>query len=367
MSSLDNGLTTPPTTPPKAAGVAVTITATPVAQPDGSIELCPPGTTGACPGILHIGDLDPGLVSAAERATVVRVTGTYDGRTVTPSADPEVLAYPLLADPDFSSLCPGLRGTSSVNPDEDMQTAIAGYIERQSDFAEMWWDRESAILTVWFKGEDVASHQTAIETLANGEPVCVAGGAQFSQVELMEASDLIQDFRDSRGEPLATAGYAVGGLDNRINLSVEEIDSATRVALTDLVGDRVVIYPFIEMLDGDLSAMPAPVPVVEGDVDILTNNTRNAGGMAALGHFTLSYDPDLNCVYFGEANSTERIVPVWPFGYSATSEPLTIHDFDGAPIAVEGDQLELGGGNVGVGHLEGNTCDATSAWIVSGF
>jgi hypothetical protein len=363
--------TIPPSTtapvPTSGEGVAVTITASAVAQPDGSVELCPPGTTGACPGIILDGEIDPAMISTEGNPVVIQVTGLYDGSTLAPSTAPEAIEYPLLVEPEFDSRCPGLRGTPSVNPDERLQTAIGGYVEQQSDFVEMWWDRGTAVLTVWFKGEDVSAHQEAIDALAAGEPVCVAGGARFSQAELNEASNLIQGFRDSSGQPLATPGYSVGGLDNRINLFVEQIDAPTRDALTELVGDRVVIYPFIELLEDDLSTLPEPATVVAGDVDILTNSVRNAGGMAALGYFTVNYDPELNCIYFTEPGSTARIVPVWPFGYSATSDPVTVHDFDGAPIATEGDQMELGGGNVGVGPLEGNTCGANSAWIVSLF
>ncbi len=83
------------------------------------------------------------------------------------------------------------------------------------------------------------------------------------------------------------------------------------------------------------------------------------------GSFTLNYDADMNCVYFSEPGSTDRIVPVWPFGYSATSDPMNLYDYDGGLVAVAGDQLELGGGNVGTGMVEGNTCGANSAWIVN--
>ncbi len=370
-TSLPSGTTIPPSTtgpvPASGEGIAVALTTSAVQQPDGSVELCPPGTTGACPGILLDGEIGAELISGEGNPVVIQVDGHYDGRVLTPTSTPEAIDYPLFDEPEFDSLCPDLQGTTSVNPDEQLQTAIAAYVEQQPDYAEMWWDRETAVLTVWFKGEDVSVHQAAIADLAAGEPVCIAGGARFSQAELMEASNLIQGFRDSRGEPLATAGYGVGGLTNRIDLSVEEIDASTREALTELVGDRVMLYPFIELLEGDLTAMPEPVTVVEGDVDILTSNLRNAAGMAALGTFTVNYDPELNCVYFTEPSSTERVVPVWPFGYSATSDPMTVYDFDGAPIAVDGDQMELGGGNVGVGPLEGNTCGADSAWIISLF
>jgi hypothetical protein len=359
--------TTAPAQIPTTDGVAVIVTATPVEQPDGSVELCPPGRSGPCPGIALAGEIDHEMLTTEGTPTVVQVSGVYDGRSLTPSSDPIAIDYPPIAEPDFSSLCPDLHGTASVNPDEDLQTSIGTYIEQQPDFAEMWWDRESAILTIWFKGEDVKAHRTAIESLAEGEPVCVAGGADFSLAELLEASNLIQSFRDSRGQPLATGGYGVGGLENRIDLAVEEIDVATRIALTELVGERVVLYPFIELIEADLSALPPPKPAIEGDVDILTSDVRNAGGMAALGHFTLSYDLDLNCVYFGDPGSDERIVPVWPFGYSATNDPMTVYDYDGNPVAGEGDEIELGGGNVGLSGIEGETCGATSSWIVSSF
>lgn len=356
---------TDPTTTANAAGVSVTVTATAVAQPDGSVELCPPGTTAACPGIVFEGDLDPSLISNEGNPVVIQVTGNYDGRALTPSSDPTAFDYPLLAELEYDSLCPELQGTASVNPDEQLQTAIATYVEQQPDFVEMWWDRERAILTVWFKGADVTVHQDAIDALADGEPVCVAGGARFSQAELVEASNAIQGFRDSRGLPLATPGYGVGGLSNRIDLFVEELDSDTRAALMELVGDRVVLYPFIELMRDELTAMPEHVPAVPGDVDILTSNIRTAGGMDALGQFTVEYDLDLNCVYFMDEFDGSRIVPVWPFGYSATGDPLTLYDYDGSAVARAGDQLELGGGGGDIEFIDGNTCDATGAWIVS--
>jgi hypothetical protein len=113
--------------------------------------------------------------------------------------------------------------------------------------------------------------------------------------------------------------------------------------------------------------LPEPIFAVEGDVDILTSRVRSGGGMAALGVFELRYDPELNCVYFpgSEEGDEGRTVPVWPFGYSATSDPMTAYDYDGNPVVSDGDTIDLGGGFVGIEFVDGNTCGADSVWIVS--
>jgi hypothetical protein len=357
----------PTTTDAVEAGVEVMVTASAVRQPDGSIELCPPGMTAACPGIILVGEIDPALLATDEETRYVRVSGRYDGHSLQPSSAPVAFEYGPASTGDFASLCPDLRGTPSVNPDDALTQAVTDYAMSQPDYAALWWDRERAVLTVWFKGEDVSAHQTAIADLAGEEPVCVVGGATYSEAELMEAAQLLDDFADSRGLPLATFGYGVGGLSNRIDLPLEEIDAETRSALADLVGDRVVPFPYIEMVNAPLSDLPDPILAVEGDVDILTSRVRTGGGMDALGRFEVLYDPDLNCVYFSgsEEGDAGRTVPVWPFGYSATSSPFIVYDYDGAAVAGEGDTVELGGGFVGTDHIDGDTCGADGAWIVN--
>ena len=348
-------------------GVAVTVTATPVEQPDGTIELCPAGISGPCPGILLDGEMDPSLISSAQQVTVIEVQGLYDGRRLTPTAEPVVADYPFLEEPDFSSLCPELDGSSTLNPSDDLSSTLAEYTASQDDFAGMWWDQETSVRTVWFVGDDVSDHQAAIAGLSEDEPVCVAGGARFSEAELIEAAESIQGLTDSRGRPLVTAGYGIDTIRNQIPLSVEELDAPTRTALTEAVGDRVVIYPLLEMTEQTLADLPAPVPVVEGDVEILTSPIRSGGGMDALGTFEADFDPDLNCVYFpgSDGGPEGRTVPLWPFGYSATGDPLTVYDYDGNVVAAEGETLELGGGNVPADLVEGNRCGAANAWVVN--
>jgi hypothetical protein len=321
--------------------------------------------TGACPGIILRGDLPEAIAASGSQAIVIEVTGFYDGKELAPTSDPVVVDYPPMAESDFSSLCPDLRGTPSINPSVELETEIGAYVTTAPDYAATWWDRESSILTVWFATDDVSAQQQAIADIAGDEPVCVAGGARYSEAELLEASQLLNEIRDTRGLPIATMGYGVGGLSNRIDLPLEELDPGTRAAIAEQVGDRVVLYPFMETIDAPLTDLPAPVPAVDGDVEILTSRIRVAGGMDALGQFTLKYDPDLNCVYFAEGADSDRTVPVWPFGYSATSDPMTVYDYDGGLVASGGDQLELGGGNVEAGFVDGNTCGADSAWIVN--
>lgn len=87
--------------------------------------------------------------------------------------------------------------------------------------------------------------------------------------------------------------------------------------------------------------------------------------MDALGRFKVQYDTELNCVYFAESPDADRTVPVWPFGYAATSDPMTVYDYDGQEVVSAGETIELGGGGVEAGFVEGSTCGADRAWIVN--
>jgi hypothetical protein len=357
----------PTTTDAEETGAEVIVTASAVRQPDGSIELCPPGMTAACPGIILVGEIDPALVSSESEPIVIAVSGSYDGRSLLADSPPMAADYPPITALEFDSLCPDLEGTRSVDPNSAQMESVTAYATAQPDYAALWWDQERAIFTIRFKSDDISVHQEAISELAAGEPVCVVGGADFSEAELMEASARLNGFKDSTGQPMATFGYSVGGLSNRIDVPVEMIDAETRMALADVFGEMVAPYPFIESVEVSLADLPEPIPVVAGDVEILTSRTRLGGGMAALGLFEVRYDPELNCMYFtgSEEGDAGRTVPVWPFGYSATSSPLIVYDYDGNQVGGEGDTLELGGGFVGVELVDGDTCGADGAWIVN--
>jgi hypothetical protein len=79
----------------------------------------------------------------------------------------------------------------------------------------------------------------------------------------------------------------------------------------------------------------------------------------------VGYDSEQNCIYLAPAGEQARTVPVWPFGYSATNDPVEIFDYDGEFVAGQGHTLELGGGAVDVSLIDGNRCGAVSAWIVN--
>jgi hypothetical protein len=258
--------------------------------------------------------------------------------------------------------------TGTGNPDSYIET-LNSYTQGVQDvFAGMWWDQNTSVMTLWFVGDDVEGHRRAIEeATGTTDEICVSGGARFSEAELLEAMETLSVLTDSRGEPLATSGYGINTLANRIDLGLQEVDRALRSTIADAVGERVSLFPYVELINDTLADLPVPIPAVSGNVDLLTSHLRFGGGMAALGHFQVGYDSDLNCIYFDGSEIGEgRTVPVWPFGYSAINDPVEIYDYDGQLIATQGQMLELGGGFVGVELVEGNTCGAVSAWIVSG-
>ena len=338
------------------------MTATPIESGDG-IELCPPGMTGRCPGVVLAGELDPELlVGRDEYPPVIEIRGVYDGRQVVPTDDPQIKeSYPPFGPSDFASLCPGLQG--SAGPETHVE-AINSYVHTvPEDFAGMWWDQESAVMTVWFVGDEIEVHHAAIAAAVPDQKVCVAGGARFSEAELMEAMDALNAF----GTRITTSGYGINTLSNRIELSIQEVDTALRQEITEAVGERVMLFPYMDVMEVTLDELPPPIPVVPGNVELLTSRLRYGGGMDALGRFVLAYDADLNCIYFesNESGAGGRTVPVWPFGYSAINDPVEIYDYDGEFIAGQGTILELAGGFVEADFIDGNGCGAESAWIVN--
>ena len=359
--------TTAPSSTPEG-GVEVVVIATPVLTEAG-IELCPPGMNGKCPGIILEGELAPELFEPeGQYPAVITIQGYYDGARLIPTGQANRLSpYPPFGPTDFASLCPGMMGSGNSDSYDEILTS---YTQTVPDaFAGMWWDQNTSVMTVWFVGDDVEIHRLAIETAigTTGE-VCVAGGARFSEADLLKAMDTLAALTDSRGESLVTAGYGINTLANQIDLGLQEIDAALRRQIADTVGERVVLFAYLEVINGTLADLPPPIPTVPGNVDLLTNPLRFAGGMLALGQFQVGYDAALNCIYFdgSESGPEGRTVPVWPFGYSAINDPVEIYDADGQLVATQGQMLELGGGFVDAGLVDGNTCGAASAWIVSG-
>ncbi|HKZ30597.1 MAG TPA: hypothetical protein VJ482_13320 [Acidimicrobiia bacterium] len=351
----------PPIDRPEGA-VLVVITGVIEPRADGVLKICP-GQGDSCAGIVLTGTVavpDP-------EPPVLRVTGWYDGSEllVIASETPDPSTF---TDPDFSTPCEGLRGPASVNPPDESVGSIVAYTATIPDrFAGMWWDRASAVMTVRLTGDDIENHRRALEDAAGEDmAVCVSGGADYSETALIDIQRRVFDLIDR--EATAMWASSVGALTNRVEVMVEYLDGATRALVEGEFGDAVVFEAFVEVLEGTIADLPAQEPAHPGDVKLLTQSNRAGGGMQALGTFEVAFDQDLDCVFFpGDESSPDgrgRVVPVWPFGYTAESNPLRIYDQDGELVAEEGDVIQMGGGFVE--HVtENELCGAGGAWIMS--
>ncbi len=325
-------------------------------------EICP--WDADCPGIVVEGAVTAGV------GAFVELVGVYDGRSIDVEQWHEMDSP--FESPDYRNPC-GLEASGSGNPPDDATEAVhriaAG---RHSDrFAGMWWDAANQVMTVWFTGTDLDQVAAEIDSEVS-MPVCVQGGAGHTEAELGEIQSALLELVDA--ELLAVGSISTDVVRNRVEVSSELYDAPTREAVTGAFGDAVVVHAFIEVLDGSVDVLPDPVPAVEGNLMLVTQRHRGGGGMAALGRYELRYDPELDCLYLpgdedgneGEPGTGGRTLPVWPFGYTATSDPVTVYDYDGVVRATEGDLIESGGGFVPVEFVDASdSCGATGAWIMS--
>ena len=345
-----------------AGAVPVKATGVLSSRVDGTLEICP-GQGDTCAGIRLTGD----IASPDTDPPVIQVTGWYDGAelSVTTSEIPDLSPF---AETDFSTPCEGLNGTASVNPPNDPFEAIVAYTETIPErFAGMWWDRASAVMTVWLVGSDLEEHRLAIEEAAgNNLTVCVTGDADFTEADLLDIQQRIHDIIDL--QTTAMWATSVDTLTNRVEVMMEYLDGPTRKAVSDHFGNAVVFHAFLEILEGTIADLPDPVPARPGDVELLTQSNRAGGGMEALGTFEVEFDEELHFVYFPgdefSADGSSRIVPVWPFGYTAESNPLRIYDQAGELLAEEGDTIQMGGGFV-ENVTDQELCGSGGAWIMS--
>ncbi len=131
----------------------------------------------------------------------------------------------------------------------------------------------------------------------------------------------------------------VDELDNVVDVHARLLDSGLRRSL-ERYGEKVRVTAYIEIVNATIDDFPEIAPVVDGDLALLTQRDGGRNGEDAGVVFTLRYDEQLSCVY-GEAEGSDgarrRVLPVWPDGYTATAGPVTVYDFDGLPVAVEGE------------------------------
>lgn len=357
--------TTAPGTGPVGEGEVLIAALGTLLPYEGGVKLCPPGHFERCPYMDVVGEVDPALVTNPDdpgSGFIVRAVGRYDGRRLFLTESPTEVEG---EDIDFTTPCEDKRGRGkSGNSPDAMADAIATYAAEHADtYAIWWWDSANGVANVWFKG-DAEVHRQALEEVIDSGDLCVIGGADYSEAELQATS---RGFFDAynRGEiDLAVSSGSAGSLSNRVEISLEAIDEPTIVALRQRFGPSLEFQAMIEVIGGTLADLPVYVPVGPDEIAIETADTRSGGGMQALGRFTLGYDQDLDCFYLG--SDGERILPVWPFGYSAGREPLAIYDQDGVVAVVPGEMFEAGGGHVGLERVEvAGDCGATGAWIFS--
>ena len=345
-------------------GVRVAITGFLSPGQDGIAEVCP-GTGGPCPGVLLLG----GAPSLDDPSNMVRLIGLYDGRNIFVEEWDEVVP----AETDFTNPC-GLSATGFGNPPDGAFEAVDREVAGSRDrLAGMWWDSSNQVMTLWFTGDAVDDLRVQLEAAASGEmALCVVGGAMYSEQQLLQIQSDLDRFIDYRA--LGVQSTSTDIINNRVEVSSELLDEPTRLTLEAEFAGAVVVHAFIEVLNGLVADLPDPLPAIAGDVELVTQSTRAGDGMTALGRFVVMFDADRGCVYFpgdeesnnGEPGTGGRTLPVWPFGYTAQSDPLRIYDFDGNLLAAEGDTIEMGGGFVSAEFTDvENDCGATGAWIAS--
>ncbi len=325
--------------------------------PDDSSELCPPGWTQPCPGILVVSDV------AIPEVPMVSLTGRYDGARIVVS-DAAAGEWADAANVDFVTPCEELRdGKGTPQATDGAVVAVNRVLaKRNAKVGGSWWDHDNGVYTVWLVG-DPQPHRAAVEAAAGDMQVCVTGGADWTQKELNEA-------QRKAVRMLAPTGMlwqaSTDTLANRSLAVVEAIDQALLDDIERRFGGRVEVDSFIELVEDGLSDLPDPVPVLPGDLVIATAPTRVGGGMMALGRFTLRYDRERRCAYLD--GSGGRNIAIWPFGFSADARPVRIYDFDGNVVLRQGETFEIAGGwGGGIDWLPGGTetCGAESAFIAS--
>jgi hypothetical protein len=329
-----------------------------------TIEVCPGVGVGPCAGIRVEGAIESAALSEPGKVSVWRLTGAYDGTTLV--LDAPAQATTLASPPDYRNACPELQVVFEVedreggNPESSVIEQME-VLEREhaARIAGKWWDRERQTMVLWVTG-DPSALRKQIAQRARDARICIHGHARFSQAQLERLRAKADGILAARGVVWSSSSGDV--VRNQIVYEADAIDAATLTQLAREVGGAVRVAAFIELLAPDLELARLPVPAQRGDVALLTGKSRGGARMSALGIFQVHYDPALRCVYLGSPE--ERVLPVWPFGYWATSSPLQIFDYDDNVVARPGEAVRFGGGHVDLQHVQtANTCGATSAFI----
>lgn len=344
---------------PGKRGGSVPIVATGVLTRDGEgVEICSGEAASLCAGLRVVGPVEEVWLSTPDKSSVWQIPGDYDGLTLTinGAAKPTSIGVAV----DYRNPCPEFqRPAPGINPDERLsakaEALVAEYAHR---LAGKWWDRERQTMVVWVTG-DAAELQQAARSLAPKERICVAGNARFSERALEAARARADQMLAKSGTQGSWSSLNV--VKNHVEYRVEALDAPTAEQLARDVGEAVRVVAFIQLLQHRLAELP--VPAARGDIQLVKAQTRSQSHMNALGRFFVHYDSALRCVYL-QGGDGERLLPVWPFGYWASSSPLQVFDYDDKLVATPGTLVEFGGGTVEAKHVRAkNSCGATEAWM----
>lgn len=340
----------------KLASVRAVVTGVVLRRGD-ELEVCPGRSVGPCAGIRIQGQVEDAWISDSGKVTVVRLRGAFDSSTLVLDgpAEPTTLAE----EPSYKNDCPEFqKPAKGQNPEPRLSAAVEALVSEQRErFAGQWWDRERQTMVIWVTGDPSEVRKRAKERAPSAR-ICVRGQARFTEDQLESARAKADKILREHGVVWSSSAGDV--VRNQIVYEADAVDAATLSDLARDTGDAIRITAFIELVEQSLSQLPEPA--ARGDVALVTAKNRSGAEMAALGRFSVHYDSQQRCVFLSAPG--ERVLPVWPFGYWATSSPFQVYDYDGNVVAQEGQTLELGGGQVDIQHVSAdNACGAKQAWI----
>lgn len=295
-------------------------------------------------------------LSTPERVAVWQVSGRFDGSKLSSSkAEPSTLA----AAPSYRNACAEFQAPmAGENPNERLSADVAAVLAEQAQrVAGHWWDMQRQTMVIAVTG-DATEVTERVRAQYPKSRICIQR-ARFSEQELEQARARADRILKDGGVIWSSSSIDV--VTNRVVYDAEVLDAPTLAKMEQELKDTVFVNAFIRLPEHALEQLP--VAPKRGDVELVTETTRSAASMAALGRFSVHYDPALRCVYL-EGATGQRLLPVWPFGYWATSNPFVVYDYDDQPVTSPGAVLEFGGGGVDVQHVKApNRCGAKTAWL----
>jgi hypothetical protein len=321
-----------------------------------TVEICPGSAYRPCAGIEVVGEVPEAWLSTSGSVAVWRVSGRFDGSKLSPTG----AERSHLGDaPSFRNSCAEFqKPMAGQNPDDRLSAEVAAVLAEQAPrVAGHWWDAQHQTMVISVKG-DATEVTKLVRARFPKSRICVQQ-ARFSEPELEQARARADHILKEGG--VFWSSSAIDVVNNRVVYDAEVLDAPTFEKLKQEVGDAVLVLAFIQLQEHALARLPVAPP--RGDVALITQPSRSAASMAALGRFSVHYDAAQRCVYL-QGGDGQRVLPVWPFGYWATANPFVVYDYDDQPLGKPGEVMEFGGGGVDVHHVRSaNACGAKTAWI----